>query len=64
MQWSLSVKHEVEAVTAKEVVVSVAVMRAAADMSMYAVQTNYGNRVVVAQSETEARKFVESPPAN
>lgn len=64
MQWSLSVKHEVEAVAAKEVVVSVAVMRAAADMSMYAVQTNYGNRVVVAQSEAEARKFVESPPTN
>ncbi len=61
MQWSLSAKNEVDAVASKEVVVNVAVLRAAADMNLYEVQTNLGNRQVVAQSEAAARKFVESP---
>lgn len=64
MQWSLSPKNEVEAKPTNEVVVNVVVVRAAADMSLYQVQTNLGTRVVVAQSEAEARRYVESPQTN
>jgi hypothetical protein len=64
MQWSLSAKNEVEAVPRNEVVVNVVVVRAAADMSLYEVQTNLGKRVVVAQTEAEARRYVESPQTN
>ncbi len=64
MQWSLSAKNEVQAVRSNEVVVNVAVLQAAADMNLYEVQTNLGKRMVVAQSETEARRFVESPQTN
>jgi hypothetical protein len=64
MQWSLCAKNEVDAVAAKEVVVNVIVLRPAADMSLYEVETNLGKRVVVAQTEAEARRFVESPATN
>jgi hypothetical protein len=64
MQWSLSAKNEVEPLPNKEVVVNVVVLRAAPDMSLYEVETNYGKRQVVAQTEAEARKFVESPQVN
>ncbi len=64
MQWSLSAKNEVQAVASTEVIANVVVLKKAADMNLYEVDTNLGKREVVAQNEADARRFVESPQTN
>ncbi len=61
MQWSLSAKNEEKPVASNEVVTNIVLLRGAADMNLYQVDTNLGARRVAAQSEDEAKRLVEAP---
>jgi hypothetical protein len=64
MQWSLSAKNEETPPPNTAVVTNIVLLKAAPDMSLYEVETNFGRRRVAAQSEAEAKKLVESPLRN
>ncbi len=64
MQWSLSAKNEEKPVPSDAVVTKIVLLRGAADMNLYEVETNLGTRRVTAQSEDEAKRLVESPQRN